>query len=138
MRRRHEPLRATEDQRAACRNQQVVEPLGYGLDRPSCRLHLTADERQLLAQQHEQLEAAESSRWDARPAAYHSRPAPAAPLTSSDDLRDWQCGRCAICGCHNRDDRLVLDHDHASGLVRGWLCQGCNIAGAGLRPQTCN
>lgn len=49
-------------------------------------------------------------------------------------LAQWQDGRCAICG-KVRD--LVCDHDHATGLVRGWLCQSCNIAeGARLEPDT--
>ncbi|MFE9003053.1 endonuclease domain-containing protein [Streptomyces sp. NPDC007875] len=39
-------------------------------------------------------------------------------------LGRWQDGRCAICG-HCRE--LVEDHDHVTGLVRGWLCRGCNI-----------
>lgn len=38
-------------------------------------------------------------------------------------LRHWQDGRCAICG--NRQ-HLVEDHDHQSGMVRGYLCRGCN------------
>lgn len=49
-------------------------------------------------------------------------------------LAQWQDGRCAICG-KARD--LVCDHDHATGLVRGWLCQSCNTAeGANLEPDT--
>lgn len=40
-------------------------------------------------------------------------------------LRDWQDGRCAVCG---RDDELlVADHDYGSGLIRGQLCRGCNV-----------
>ena len=39
-------------------------------------------------------------------------------------LEDWQAGRCAICG--NRR-RLVTDHDHHSGMIRGLLCRSCNI-----------
>jgi len=38
-------------------------------------------------------------------------------------LARWQNGRCAICG---RMSDLVCDHDHATGLVRGWLCRSCN------------
>ena len=39
-------------------------------------------------------------------------------------------GRCAICGTPRGD--LVVDHDHWSGLVRGFLCSGCNgLEGAG-------
>jgi hypothetical protein len=50
-------------------------------------------------------------------------------LTDSPDSRAtamlirWQDGRCAICG-HRRG--LVEDHDHITGMVRGWLCYGCN------------
>lgn len=38
-------------------------------------------------------------------------------------LARWQDGRCAICG---KDRELVCDHDHETGLVRGWLCKSCN------------
>lgn len=33
-------------------------------------------------------------------------------------------GDCEICGTHQAN--LVLDHDHGTGLVRGWLCNNCN------------
>jgi len=36
----------------------------------------------------------------------------------------WQQGRCAICG--RPDPYLVDDHDHATGLTRGYLCTSCN------------
>ncbi|PJN31660.1 hypothetical protein CG747_44170 [Streptomyces sp. CB02959] len=38
--------------------------------------------------------------------------------------RDWHAGRCAVCG--RAGARLVDDHCHATGLLRGWLCSGCN------------
>lgn len=38
-------------------------------------------------------------------------------------LREWQAGRCAMCG---DVDALVEDHAHDTGLTRGWLCRSCN------------
>ena len=46
----------------------------------------------------------------------------------------WQGGRCAICG---KGKDLVCDHDHETGLVRGWLCQSCNtMEGTSREPDT--
>lgn len=39
-----------------------------------------------------------------------------------DILLAKQGGRCAICGSVPRSRRLAVDHDHASGYVRGLLC----------------
>lgn len=36
-----------------------------------------------------------------------------------------QGGRCVLC---NQERRLVVDHRHADGVVRGLLCHGCNAA----------
>jgi hypothetical protein len=40
-------------------------------------------------------------------------------------LADWQQGRCAICGLVP-DGRLVRDHDHETGRLRGLLCSSDN------------
>lgn len=40
-----------------------------------------------------------------------------------DDLTSRYGGICPIC---NRERKLVVDHDHRSGIVRGMLCQECN------------
>jgi hypothetical protein len=58
-------------------------------------------------------------------------PAPAAVPSAGQGgalaaIRRWQAGRCAICGL--RPARLVIDHHHVSGLVRGLLCASCNVA----------
>lgn len=44
----------------------------------------------------------------------------------------WQDSRCAVCGC---GDAATEDHDHESGLTRGYVCRRCNLGEAvsGLR-----
>lgn len=43
-------------------------------------------------------------------------------------LWNWQRGRCANCGVDAGPRvRFVRDHDHNSGLLRGLLCQSCNV-----------
>ena len=51
-----------------------------------------------------------------------------------DSMLDAQAGVCAICRQPetkvHRDGgalRLCVDHDHATGAVRGLLCSGCNV-----------
>jgi hypothetical protein len=40
-----------------------------------------------------------------------------------------QGGRCKICGRHQTEFnyRLYVDHDHATGNIRGLLCHRCNF-----------
>lgn len=40
---------------------------------------------------------------------------------------------CAICG---KKRKLVVDHCHSTGVVRGMLCDGCNTAIAVLERDT--
>lgn len=44
-------------------------------------------------------------------------------------MLDDQDGHCALCPATERDGRggpLCVDHDHATGKVRGLLCGACN------------
>lgn len=47
-----------------------------------------------------------------------------------ESMREKQKDKCAICGSkqplHYNDGELCIDHDHASGKVRGLLCTRCN------------
>lgn len=48
-------------------------------------------------------------------------------------LHLFQRGRCAICEV---EGSLVEDHDHATGLLRGLLCGGCNVRDGQLATPT--
>jgi hypothetical protein len=57
-------------------------------------------------------------------------------LDQWDDLIVFQLGRCAACGDELRGDRnqgVHVDHDHATGEVRGLLCFHCNVAEGHLK-----
>ena len=41
-----------------------------------------------------------------------------------EKLLELQGHECAICGAR---EKLVLDHDHSNGQVRGFLCSKCNV-----------
>lgn len=47
-------------------------------------------------------------------------------LSATQALRRWQAGACGMCSA--RPERLLVDHCHRTGLVRGLLCTSCNTA----------
>jgi len=52
-------------------------------------------------------------------------------LEQYNEMVELQGGRCAICnkvpaGTSHTSRRLAVDHDHATGTVRGLLCGPCN------------
>ena len=48
-----------------------------------------------------------------------------------EELLKYQEHKCAICGVDDSFNRLVMDHDHKTGEVRGLLCHGCNRIAVG-------
>jgi predicted nucleic acid-binding Zn ribbon protein len=55
-----------------------------------------------------------------------------------DALLLAQGGRCAICGADEaggKGGRFHVDHNHATGRVRGLLCHGCNLGIGMLRDD---
>lgn len=53
-----------------------------------------------------------------------SRKATRKRLGHADATGETKSGACEICG--DLSDPLHRDHDHATGLFRGWLCRACN------------
>lgn len=103
-----------------CRHRIAYVALG------SCGAHLTATEKALR-----DAVATESDRalWlalDVPPVCWlWDVPATADRTTPERALTAWQAGRCAICGAAG--EPLVEDHDHETGMARGWLCRSCNM-----------
>lgn len=62
---------------------------------------------------------------------YRLRAAYGISLAQYEEMLVAQDGRCRICGSDKADSRgrsLHVDHDHATGRVRGLLCNQCNHA----------
>jgi len=52
-----------------------------------------------------------------------------------EQLLEDQNGECAICHNPPRAKRLSVDHDHATGQIRGLLCDFCNVGIARLQDN---
>lgn len=113
-----------------CRSGRVLWSASAPPDPESCLSHLTAIERAEHEKILERRRAESEEFWAPKAAALGRDPACWSwPAPAGAGLADWQEGRCAICGQH---DVLVIDHDHATGLIRGLLCRSCNTC-EGLR-----
>lgn len=61
----------------------------------------------------------------------HGYGGPSEFVTHQDviDLYEQSKGLCSICGVHEDEctKKHCLDHDHKTGLLRGYLCTHCNV-----------
>lgn len=51
-------------------------------------------------------------------------------------IRDEKYGTVGTCPICLRTSPLVWDHDHLTGLTRGWICQPCNSMLGMFRDDT--
>jgi hypothetical protein len=57
-------------------------------------------------------------------------------LEEWEKMYDEQLGRCAICLIPLAECKIIAtDHDHATGVVRGLLCNPCNLALGSLKDD---
>jgi hypothetical protein len=57
-------------------------------------------------------------------------------IADYERMFEEQDGACAICGQPRPEERtLHVDHDHASGVIRGLLCFRCNQAIGSLQEE---
>lgn len=50
-----------------------------------------------------------------------------APLEEYERLLEEQNGKCAICGLEPGERRHCVDHCHVTGVIRGVICNACNM-----------
>jgi hypothetical protein len=93
----------------------------------SCSYHLTVEEKEIATLVREALQKGRDRAHELPPACHTWDP----PMPGQG-MWEWQDERCAICG-ERRKARLLEDHCHETGLVRGGLCTACNIRD-GLYP----
>ena len=130
-----------------CKAQASQWPRGVEGNPQLCGRHLPAELREIRDAGFTELERRRIERLDARDPVCWSW-APEIPLDRIADEYGWSADHfmprfqeqdeqalrialdawhdhlCSVCGF--RDLRLVTDHDHDTGLIRGLLCRSCN------------
>lgn len=120
---------ATTKSGRPCKGEASRWPQGVEGNPQLCGTHLPVDLREIRDAGFAEQERRHAARLDARVPACWSWRAIAVDCGVGDRelrraFRAWHAGRCAACGFPA--GRLVEDHDHETGLVRGMLCRPCN------------
>lgn len=92
-------------------------------DPQACRGHLTNAELTALEGHRQAVDAARQQHLNGDPACWSWSTSTSLAGEDGELLLAWHGDRCALCGL---PADLVEDHDHGTGLVRGYLCRGCN------------
>lgn len=116
-----------------CKEEKSIEDFHFadkktGKRKPKCKVCQAAYFKQYTEQNANRLR----QKWRIASKAYHSTDKRrlrtlkkyGLTLETYNKMYDKQDGKCAIC---TRDLRLVVDHCHDSLVVRGLLCNGCNL-----------
>ncbi len=97
--------------------------------RKKCKACHAAYERKRRSKNRAQINARQREIWAANPLRwkhYRLRGKYGITLEQYDALLAAQSGRCAICMVPFSDTQPYVDHDHATGEIRGLLCNSCN------------
>jgi len=118
--------RATTKTGRPCKGDAGRWPRGVGGDPQLCGRHLPVNLREIRDEGFAEQERRHIERLATRNPACWSWDTAISEEHDDDRsaFRAWHAGRCAVCGY--RDVRLVDDHDHDTGLIRGLLCRSCN------------
>jgi len=110
-----------------CGRPRIAGPdfyLSGGLPRQKCKKCLAKDARNWRKANPAKHRA---SRWKANHQSHLKRRFGLTPA-EYDALVAQSDGLCGICRKpETRARRIALDHDHATGEIRGFLCSGCNL-----------
>ena len=117
---------ATTKSGSPCKGEASRWPRGIEGDPQLCGTHLPVPLREIRDAGFAEIERRHLERLDARiPECWSWTPTPPGEQEHRSAFISWHAGRCAVCGF--RDARLVMDHDHDIGLIRGLLCRSCNL-----------
>jgi len=78
----------------------------------------------------------EDGTWQAQWQAVHRRSKYGIEPEDFQAMWDHQEGRCGICRISLKEVKTCIDHDHESGVVRGLLCDSCNVGIARFKENS--